>query len=94
LQCRRLELKLYFELDSPLLPYKIDAHKMYISRASKKIISDETRELESGFINLLLQISQCPPGDKVKIGKIIQRIQEKKLIVERAWLLEKAGALK
>lgn len=94
LQCRRLELKLYFELDSPLLPYKIDAHKMYISRASKKIISDETRELESGFINLLLQISQCPPGDEAKITRIIQRIQEKKLIVERSWLLEKAGALK
>lgn len=93
LHCRRLELKLYFELESPLLPYKIDAHKMYLSRASKKVISDETREIEVGFINILLQIWQCPPKDKSKINKIIERIQDKRLLAERAWLLEKAQAL-
>ena len=93
INCKRLEIKLYYELKSDLLPYKIDAHKMYISRASKKTMSDEMREIEGNFINLLLQVSQCAPGDTPKIDRIIKRIQEKKLVAERDWLIKKTKLL-
>lgn len=36
---KRIELKVYYETNSELLSYKIDAFKMFISRASQKLIS-------------------------------------------------------
>ncbi|WP_367393066.1 hypothetical protein [Lewinella sp. LCG006] len=94
LSCRRMELKLYYELDSPLLSYKIDAQKMYISRISRQLISQDARKLESNFINILLQLSQCPPHDTARIDKITARVEEKKLVAERDWLLEKLSQLR
>lgn len=90
--CRRLELKIYYELQSDLLPYKLDAYKMFISRASKKKLSDVLREFESNFANLLLQIVQCPPQDPARKEKIAARIKEKKSVADREWLLEKIAA--
>lgn len=89
--CKRLELKLYYELKSDLLTYKLDSYKMFISRASKKVLSDTRREYESNFVNLLLQICQCPPFDTVKKEKIADRIREKKTVADRDWLLEKTS---
>ncbi|MBX2927975.1 MAG: hypothetical protein KF852_09085 [Saprospiraceae bacterium] len=91
--CRRLELKIYYELGSDLLPYKLDAYKMFVSRASKKVLSDTLREFEGNFANLLLQIMQCPPRHRAKKEKITERIKEKKSIADREWLLEKIAAL-
>lgn len=90
---RRLELKIYHELDSDLLPYKIDAFKMYLSRASKNLISSLTREQNTNFINLLFQISTTTKGDKARIGRLIDRINTKQSVTEREWLLEKAAQL-
>ncbi len=87
---RRLELKIYYELQSDLLTYKLDAFKMYISRASKKLLSDETRENHANFVNLLLQLAQIPPGDTVRATRTYDRIQEKNRVAEKEWLLEKA----
>lgn len=92
--CKRLEIKLYYELNSDLLPYKIDAFKMFISRASKKVITDYVREMEGNFVNIVLQIVQCTPGDTDKIDRIIRRIQDKKIIGDRDWLLEKVQQLR
>lgn len=91
---RRLELKIYYELQSDLLPYKLDSYKMLISRASKKVLSDALREFESNFANMLLQIIQCPPGDIARKEKIAARIKEKKSVADREWLLEKIAALR
>lgn len=91
--CKRLEIKLYYEMQSDLLNYKLDALKMFISRASKKVITDYLREMEGNFVNILLQIVQCPPGDSKKIERIIQRIHDKKIIADREWLLEKVKQL-
>lgn len=94
LMAKRLELKCYYELDSELLPYKIDAFKMFISRAGNKILSEKLHELFTNFINFLRQLSMIPRfGDKVKSDKLVQRINEKKLVAERTWLLEKAREL-
>jgi hypothetical protein len=94
LMAKRLELKCYYELDSELLPYKIDAFKMFISRAGNKILSEKLHELFVNFINFLRQLSMIPRfGDKAKSVKLIARIHEKKLVAERPWLLEKAHEL-
>lgn len=91
--CRRLELKLYYELRSDLLSYKVDAYKMFLSRASKNILSATRREFEGSFVNLLIQIINCPPNDEPKAARIIRRIREKKTVADRDWLLEKAMGL-
>lgn len=90
---RRLEMKIYYELNSDLLPYKVDAFKMYLSRASQKVISTLIKERNTNFINLLFQISTTARGDKARSLKLIQRIQEKQSIADREWLLEKAAQL-
>jgi hypothetical protein len=93
LMARRLELKTYYELQSELLPSKIDAFKMYISRAGNKTLSANLSELFTNFGNFVLQLSQSMPGDKKRSEQLMQRIQAKKLVAERGWLLEKAREL-
>jgi hypothetical protein len=94
LMAKRLELKCYYELDSELLPYKIDAFKMFISRAGSKVLSEKLHELFANFVNFLRQLSMIPRfGDKVKSAKLIGRINEKKLVAERTWLLDKTREL-
>ena len=93
LTARRLELKIYHETDSDLLPYKIDAFKMFISRASQKVLSVHLRELHSNFINILYQVSQSRKGDKKRSEQLTKRLAEKKLVAERSWLQEKIADL-
>lgn len=94
LLARRLELKIYYEQDSELLPYKIDAFKMFISRAGSKVLSETLHELHVNFVNFLRQLSLSPKiRDKTRSAQMTKRIQEKQLVGERAWLLEKAREL-
>ncbi|MBC7776962.1 MAG: hypothetical protein H7246_16140 [Phycisphaerae bacterium] len=90
---RRLELKIYFELKSDLLLYKLDAFRKYIERTAHKTIAASYRTLNLNFLNILLQLSQSPPKDKARSALLVERIEEKKLLAERTWLLEKARAL-
>ncbi len=90
---RRLELKIYYELNSDLLPFKIDSFKMYLSRASHKILSVQTKDRNAHFVNLLLQFSGTAPNDKARARRLIERINEKQTVTDREWLLEKAAEL-
>lgn len=90
---RRLELKIFYELNSDLLPYKIDAFKMYLSRASKKVLSGFARERNADFVNLLFQLSNTAKGDTARAQRLVQRIETKPSIADRDWLLEKAAQL-
>jgi len=91
LMARGLELKIYFELGSDLLPYKIDAFKMFISRAGDKILSKDRHERYANFINFVRQLSLSPKTmNNVRSEQLIRRINAKKLVTEREWLLEKA----
>ena len=85
---RRLELKIYYEMRSDLLTYKLDAFKMYLSRAAKNTISDDNREQNANFVNLLIQINQMIKGDSDRAQRILERIEQKKLLFEKEWLLE------
>ena len=91
---RRLELKSYYEIGSDLLFYKLDAFKMYINRASKKILSDDTRERNTNFVNILFQITQSKPGDPNRKEIILKRIHEKSILTDKKWLIEKVNKLK
>ena len=94
LLARRFELKIYYELDDDLLPYKIDAFKMFISRAGNKVLSKHLHEHSVNFINFLRQLSLSPKArDKNRAARMIERINKKKLVADRAWLLEKAREL-
>jgi hypothetical protein len=94
LMTRRLELKAYYELDSDLLVYKMDSFRKYIERTAPKSIAENLRTMNLNFIYILNQLSQSPPKDKARSEKILNRIEEKKLICDRAWLIEKAEGLK
>ncbi len=94
LQGKRLELKALYELRSELLPYKLDAFKMFLSRTSQKLLSENKRQIHSDFANLLHQLVYSNPGDPKRSELLTKRIQEKKQAAEWRWLLEKAKALK
>lgn len=85
---RRLELKIYYEMQSDLLAYKLDAFKMYLSRAAKNTISDDNREQNANFVNLLVQISPLIKGESDRAQRILERINQKTLLFEKEWLLE------
>lgn len=90
LMARRLELKVFYELKSDLLPYKLDAFKMYINRASPQLLPQNLRDLHANFVNILYQLFQSTPGDKARSERLLKRIREKKSAAEWDWLLEKA----
>lgn len=91
---KRLELKSLYELQSDLLSYKLDAFKMFLSRTSKKIMSDAQRNAHIDFANLLYQLEHSTPGDPRRSDVLTKRIQEKKQSAEYHWLLQKAQSLK
>jgi hypothetical protein len=90
---RRLEIKIYYELQSDLLEFKLDAFKMYISRASRKFLSKELRERNADFANLLTQIIQSKPGDPNRKPRLLKRIGERVRAAERDWLIEKVNKM-
>lgn len=91
---KRLELKAMYELRSDLLPYKLDAFKMFLSRTSPKLLSEIQKRGNQDFANLLLQLIQSPPDSADRAQRMTHRVQEKKQTLEGRWLLEKAKALK
>ena len=91
---KRLELRAYFELNSELLPFKLDAFKMFLSRTSQKLLPDLQRQRNVDFSNLLFQLMTAPPGDQKRIGRLVEKIESKKQASEWWWLMAKAKAMK
>ncbi|MFN0213916.1 MAG: hypothetical protein ACKVT2_06635 [Saprospiraceae bacterium] len=90
---RRLELKIYYEMGSDLLEYKIDAFRKFIERTAPKSLAANIRTMHLNFLYFLVQLNLSLPKDKIRSARLIERIEEKKLVAERAWLLEKAKEL-
>ncbi|MBC7776006.1 MAG: hypothetical protein H7246_11275, partial [Phycisphaerae bacterium] len=90
---RRLEIKIYYELHSDLLLYKIDAFRKFIVRTATKTIAANLRTMDINFLNILMQLIQTPRKDKARSARLVTRIEGKKLLAERPWLLEKAREL-
>ncbi len=90
---RILEIKIYYELNSDLLLYKMDAFRKFIVRTATKTIASNLRTMDLNFLNILMQITQTPKKDKVRSARLITRIEGKSLLADRLWLLEKAREL-
>lgn len=91
---KRLEIKILYELDSELLPYKAGAFKVFITRASQKFLPPELKTPNADFVNLLLQIIRSKPRDKDRKTLLLNRINAKPQAAERDWILEKVKNLK
>ena len=76
-----------------MLLYKLDAFRKFIVRTAPKTIAANLREMDLNFLNILLQLAQSPPKDKIRSAKLVERIERKKLVADRAWLIEKAKEL-
>lgn len=90
---KRIELKAYYELQSDLLAFKLDAFRMYLSRTSHKLLSDTQRQLNNDFCNFLLQLISSVHGDQKRSELLVKRLNEKKQMAEWQWLLAKVKAL-
>ncbi len=87
---KRMELKIYYELQSDILESRIDAFKIYIYRISQKVLPVVQRDGNNNFIDLLKQIRSPKTLDSLKrIEKLRNKVREKKSIAEKEWLLEK-----
>ncbi|HLP94671.1 MAG TPA: hypothetical protein VK168_11580 [Saprospiraceae bacterium] len=91
---KRLEVMALYESKSELLPYKLDAFKVFLSRTSPKILAEDVRQLNADFVNFLFQIVSSIPGDLKRADTVIRRINEKKRVAEWRWLMDKAVELK
>ncbi|MEO1517739.1 MAG: hypothetical protein AAFV95_22140 [Bacteroidota bacterium] len=95
LAAKRLELKIHYELNSPLLAPRMDAFKVYIFRLSKKQLPDVPRQGNNHFVDVLRQI--CMPRtyrNNSRIDKLSDKLREKKILLEKDWLAEKLEALR
>ncbi|MEZ4927817.1 MAG: hypothetical protein R3A50_16160 [Saprospiraceae bacterium] len=90
---KRLELKAYFELNSELLPYKLDAFKMFLSRTSQKLLPKIQRQRNIDFCNFLFQLMSLPPNNQKRAARLVEKLEEKKQASERQWLINKVHTL-
>ncbi|MBL7826305.1 MAG: hypothetical protein JNJ57_06715 [Saprospiraceae bacterium] len=93
LWCRRIELKALFELQSDLFSFKLDAFKMFLSRTSPKLLSENQHRMNLDFLNMLFQLFASIPGDKTRADTLSKRLNDKKLAAEWLWLSKKVKAL-
>lgn len=94
LAARRLEVQIYYELDSDLLDTKIQAFKVFVFRISKSRLTDMQRTGYNSFVDLLKQIIH--PSTRFSEDRqemLREKIKGKKVVAERNWLLEKIGEL-
>ncbi len=94
LAAKRLEIKIYYEMQHVLLAAKIDAFKIFIYRLSPKSITEIQKEGNRNFIDLLKQI-HLPRTfqNKKRIEKLTNKIKQLEYITEKDWLIEKVQAL-
>ncbi|MCB0523185.1 MAG: hypothetical protein R3A50_06440 [Saprospiraceae bacterium] len=90
---KRIELKAYYELRSDLLPYKIDSFRKFVERTAPKSVADNLQAMNMAFAQILNQLFQTPFKDPKRSAKLLERIEGKKIICDRNWLIEKAKEL-
>ncbi len=88
-----LEIKIYYETKSVLLDAKILNFKLFIFRNRR--ISKEKKEANNNFIDVLKQINHHKTkGNQKRINSIKTKIQLKKRIAEKEWILEQLELLR
>ncbi len=92
LMARKLELKIYYETDSPLLDSKMDNFKLFIFRQGKKNLTENVFQMNNTFIDLLRRMTASDMvANRSKAEKLRKQLEEMPLVAERKWLLEMLG---
>ncbi len=87
---KRLEIKCMYELNHELLPFRLDAFRVFLSRTSHKMIPDHIRQKNMEFVNMVAQFIASVKGDRDRSARLMERLREKKQAFEWLWLAEKA----
>ncbi len=94
LMARKLELKIYYETDSPLLDSKMDNFKLFVYRQGKKNLTENVFQMNNAFIDLLRSMTASGMiGNAVRAEKLLQKLAETQLVAERMWLREQLERL-
>ncbi|MBV6440799.1 MAG: hypothetical protein EPGJADBJ_02472 [Saprospiraceae bacterium] len=91
LNAKALEIKILYEIDSELLPYRIGSLRMFLNRAAPQLYPPERLKVISLFLNFLTRIYRCPPGNAKRAAVIADSIRATPRVTEYYWLLEKAA---
>lgn len=93
IDARRLEIKIYYELQSPLLESRIEAFRIMILRLSAQQLTKVQREGNKNFVLILTQIMHYKTlHNSKRISKIRQNIKSR-IVGDQQWLSEKLNQL-
>lgn len=88
---RILEIQILYEMDSPLLDYRMDALRLFLRRShSATFPAERLRECRL-FLNALARICHCPQGNSQRAEAIMRQIRANPHRNEYFWLLKIAS---
>lgn len=87
LAAKRLEIKIYYELKSELLEYKLNAFKQFVHRISKSKLPEAARKSNNNFINGLKQIISPSNITQANRKKLYAKLQKTAAVKDKEWLL-------
>ncbi|MCB0704824.1 MAG: hypothetical protein KDC34_05915 [Saprospiraceae bacterium] len=94
LAARRLEIKVLFEVQSPLLESKMESFKIYVFRLSQNNLPATQASGNNHFIDLLRRIiNPSTLGNDQRINLLRKQFEEAHVLAERNWLDEKLRQL-
>jgi hypothetical protein len=85
-----LEIQILYELQSELLPFRMDAFRLFLRRGAIQIGSPERIESIRLFLNALARICRCPQGNTSRADTILTQIRATPHITVYYWLIKKA----
>ncbi len=95
IKAKRIEVKVYYEMNHQILDSKIDAFKIFIYRMSSNKVTEKYKMGNRNFIDVLKQIQLPKTFKNIKrIDKLKAKVNSFTYIHEKDWLLEKLAALR
>jgi hypothetical protein len=89
LAARRMEIKLYYETNSPLLDSRLGAFKIFVHEL-KNILPPDKIAPNNHFADLMRQIiAPKTLGNTARVEKLLEKLVLQKAVAEREWLKEK-----
>lgn len=86
-----LEIQILYELGSDLLPYRMDALRLFLNRSANRYCSPGRMYSLRYFLNSLARILRCPLGNTRRAEAIQDQIRKTTRVSEYRWLISKAG---
>ncbi|MBI1228448.1 MAG: hypothetical protein GC192_24650 [Bacteroidetes bacterium] len=93
LAAKRMEIKLYYETNSPLLDSRLGAFKIFVHEL-KSILPPDKIAPNNHFADLMRQIiAPKTLGNSARVQKLTDKLETQKAVAEREWLKEKLEKL-